>query len=73
LEAGPFSQVLYPNWRAVDSVLPILFPAGTEKNPLIALGFGPPTPAPPCHLLHCSRTRAGFIQKEFTGELFITL
>jgi coenzyme PQQ precursor peptide PqqA len=44
-----------------------------EKNPLIALRFGPPTPSLRDDLLHCNRTRASFIPKEFTGELFITL
>jgi hypothetical protein len=73
LEAGPFSQVLYPIWLTVDSGLATLFPPGTGENPLIHLRFRPPTPTPPDGLPHRNRTREGFIQKEFTGELFITL
>jgi len=34
LEAGPFSQVLYPKWPPLDSVLPTLFPSGAEIEPL---------------------------------------
>jgi hypothetical protein len=70
LEAGPFSQVLYPIWPAIDSDLPTLFPAETEKNSLIPHRFGSPTPPRPERLLHC--TREDF-PEEFTGELSSTL
>jgi hypothetical protein len=73
LEAGPFSQVLYPIWLTADSGLPTCSRAGTGKNSLIRLWFGPPTAPSQGDLLHCNKTRAGFNPKEFTGELFGTL
>jgi coenzyme PQQ precursor peptide PqqA len=57
----------------IDSALPTLFPAGIEKNPLIALQSGPPTPVTagrPAALQQ--HTREDF-PEEFTGELFVTL
>jgi hypothetical protein len=71
LEAGHFSQVIYLVSAPNTSVRPPPFRAGTAMKALIRFPFDRPTRWPWATVLRRNKARAGYITKEFTGELFI--
>jgi len=71
LEAGPFSQVLYPMVPLAATAFCPPPASLAEMKPLIGFCFDRPTRLPVGRLLRRSKKSLRSREKDFTGELFI--